>query len=84
MDPELRVNFLLLLRPVMLLDEEYLYEALEVAREAYILTTGNLSEFCARMPGISCQCDGSFSFIVRWMLSDMMWHTLLPLNILAE
>ena len=44
MDPGLRVKFLLLLRPIALLHEEYLYEALDIAEEAYFLTSGKSSE----------------------------------------
>ena len=42
MDTELRNHFLLLLRPIKLLDQEFLYEALDVGREAYFLVQGNL------------------------------------------
>ena len=42
MDAELRVHFLLLLRPVMIFNEEYLYEALDTCSEAYFLVQGNL------------------------------------------
>lgn len=42
MDPELRNELMLCLRPYMLFDQEYLFEALDVGREAFILTSGNL------------------------------------------
>lgn len=42
MDAELRVHFLLLLRPIIFFDQEYLYEALDTGSEAYFLVQGNL------------------------------------------
>lgn len=42
MDAELRATFLLLLRPVLLGDQDFLFEALDVGREAYILVSGRL------------------------------------------
>jgi hypothetical protein len=42
MDNELRHELLLCLRPSLLMDSETLFEALDVGREAFILTVGNL------------------------------------------
>jgi CRP-like cAMP-binding protein len=45
MDQELRNELLLYLRPWMLLDQEYLFDALDVGREAYILTSGTFEVY---------------------------------------
>jgi len=45
MDHELRLNFLILLRPILLMDAEYLYEALDVGREGFILLQGILEQW---------------------------------------
>jgi len=58
MDPGLRVKFLLLLRPIALLHEEYLYEALDIAEEAYFLTSGNLEVYIYENQfGHMAKCD---------------------------
>ena len=45
MDLELRIRFLLLLRPIHLLDHETLFQALDVGREAYFLLVGELNQW---------------------------------------